>query len=502
MLRTCFPSGIPLLRKNKVQEDGYSVKEATAKVVDFVIPSLRRKAGPLSEAIRKKSFALQKNASGEAHVLGRGGFATVYLGTYSMKGKKESVAAKITDFVKLDYLMDPRNLAHWGMETAISMFFGKDNKHCMGAVGWWLETKRDDKLGTLCRTHIIMPAMDRTLLTHVVQSKNPIGSIELLGLLEGASRAIRYLHNHDMVHSDVKAENFLIKKKQSSHSVGECAYHVKIGAFGLTTPNVKYALNHGVGGTTGYMGKRDQELASYMRDMYAFGKMIRDLLSRGHLCLSDELYDRLQALADWLVVEDRDRRPDAAKLVILVKVMAAEERKMEEDLNEDLMEDWVSVEADSPPSYARTHSVTLPPMHCHTSPSSSAVVVEKPAVAGYIAALPYCRAAMILRQNACMSNGSDPAKGDLILHVGADCTKEKASHPELHAMGAEAEPLARSLAIQQLRNTPAPLHECQEKATAGCVPVASTMKAARSACKTMRKGVARFVRALLPTKAK
>ena len=48
------------------------------------------------------------------------------------------------------------------MCTAISMFFGKDNKHCMGAVGWWLETKRDDKLGTLCRTHIIMPAMDRT----------------------------------------------------------------------------------------------------------------------------------------------------------------------------------------------------------------------------------------------------------------------------------------------------------------------------------------------------
>eukprot|EP00798_Chlamydomonas_sp_ICE-L_P011602 gene11602-34306_t len=471
-LQKCFARGSPV-RKNKIQED--HVEEATAKVVNFVIPSLRHKAGPLSEATRKKSFALTKNASGEARVLGRGGFATVYLGTYLKKGKKES--------------------------AAISMFFGKDNKHCMGAVGWWLETKRDDKLGTLCRTHIIMLAVDRTLLNHVAQSKDAIGSIEFLGLLEGASRAIRYLHNHDMVHSDVKADNFLIKKKQS-HSVGECAYHVKIGDFGLTTPNVKYSLNHGVGGTTGYMGKRDQELASYMRDMYAFGKMIRDLLSRGHLCLSDELYDRLQALADWLVVEDRDRRPDAAKLVILVKVMAAEERKMEEDLNEDLMEDWVSVEADSPPSYARTHSVTLPPVHCHTSPSSSAVVVEKPAVAGYIAALPYCRAAMILRQNACMSNGSELAKGDLTLHVGADRTKEEASYPELHAMGAEVEPLARSLAIQQLRNTPAPLHECQDKATTGCVPMASTMKAARSACKTMRKGVARFVRALLPTKAK
>eukprot|EP00798_Chlamydomonas_sp_ICE-L_P016147 gene16147-22305_t len=518
---------------------------------------------------------------------------------------KLGVAAKITDFVKLDYLMDPRYPAYWAMEVAISMIFGlrKDNEYCMGAVGWWLETMWDDKLGTMCRTHIIMPAIDRTLLTHVVSSKNPIGSIEFLGLLEEASRAVRFLHKSGMVHSDVKAENFLIRKKQA-HSVEECAYQVKISDFGLTTPNVKYSTNrsddsqqakgdltlqmctdvtkeeashpvlhemgaeaeafaialgiqqlcktpaplhecqdkatagcvpvasamkapcmpggqecsheacntlaHGFackamrkgvarfvrallptrannGGTPGYMGKKDEELASYMRDMYAFGKMIRYLLFFGHLCLSNELYDRLQALADCLVVEDRDMRPDAAKLVKSVKEIAAEERKMEEDRPSLL---WVSCEADSPPSSAHSHPVSLPPVHCHTSPSSLAVVEKS--VPGYIAALPYCRAAMILRANACISDDCEAAKGDLTLHVGADCTKEEASNPVPHEMGAE----------QNCSNTPAQHHDCQEKATAGCVPVASAMKAARSACKAMRKGVARFARALLPTRAK
>eukprot|EP00798_Chlamydomonas_sp_ICE-L_P029133 gene29132-32351_t len=467
MLRTWFPPGIPLFRKNKIQEDRYSVEEATAKVINFVMEARRHNAMPMSETHRKETIVLLKNASGEARVLGRGGFATVYLGTYLKNGKEESVA--------------------------VSMIFGlkTDNEYCMGALGWWLETMWDDKLGTMCHTHIIMPAMDRTLLTHVVRSKNPIGSIEFLGLLEEASRAVRYLHDYGMVHSDVKAENFLIKKKQS-HSVKECAYHVKISDFGLTTPNVN------VGGTPGYMGKKDKELASYMRDMYAFGKMIRDLLRHSNLCLSDELYERLQALADSLVVEDRDMRPDAGKLVKLVKAIAAEERKMEEDRPSQF---WVSFEADSPPSSAHTHPVSLPPVHCHTSPSSLAVV-EKPVVADYIAALPYCRAAMILRQNACMSDDSDQAKGDLTLHVGADPTKEEASHPAVQEMGAEAEPLALALGIQQLHDTPAPLHACQDKATAGRVPVASAMKAARSACKAMRKGAARFVRALLPTRAK
>eukprot|EP00798_Chlamydomonas_sp_ICE-L_P016143 gene16143-22300_t len=252
-----------------------------------------------------------------------------------------------------------------------------------------------------------------------------------------------------------------------------------------------------VGGTPGYMGKKGEELASYMRDMYAFGKMIRYLLFFGHLCLSNELYDRLQALADCLVVEDRDMRPDAAKLVKSVKEIAAQERKMEEDRPSLL---WVSCEADSPPSSAHSHPVSLPPVHCHTSPLSLAVVEKS--VPGYIAALPYCRAAMILRANACISDDCEAAKGDLTLHVGADCTKEEASHPVQHEMGAVAEPLALALGIQQLRNAPAPLHECQDKGTAGCVPVASVMKAARSACKAMRKGVARFTRALLPTSAK
>eukprot|EP00798_Chlamydomonas_sp_ICE-L_P016144 gene16144-22301_t len=170
MLRSWFPSGISLFRKNKIQEDRYSVEETTAKVVNFVMESRRQDAGPLSEDTRKESFALAKH-----------------------------VAAKITDLAKLDYLMDPCYPAYWAIEMAISMIFGlrKDNEYCMGAVG---------------------------LLTHVVSSKNPIGSIEFLGLLEEASLAVRFLHKSGMVHSDVKAENFLIKKKQA-HSVKECAYH-------------------------------------------------------------------------------------------------------------------------------------------------------------------------------------------------------------------------------------------------------------------------------------
>eukprot|EP00798_Chlamydomonas_sp_ICE-L_P029126 gene29126-32344_t len=474
MLRTWFPSGIALFRKNKIQEDRYSVEEATAKVVNFVMEARRHNAMPMSETLRKESIVLLKNASGEARVLGRGGFVTVYLGTYLKNGKKESVAAKISDFVKLDYLMDPRYPAYW---VAVSMIFRlkKDNEYCMG-----------EKMALV---GIGAPLMA------FATSKKPIGSIEFLGLLEEASRAVRYLHDYGMVHSDVKAENFLIKKKLS-HSVKECAYHVRISDFGLTTPNVKYSTKRSVGGTPGYMGKKDKELASYMRDMYAFGKMIRDLLRHGNLYLSDELFERLQALADSLVVEDRDMRPDAGKLVKLVKAIAAEERKMEEDRPSQF---WVSFEADSPPSSAHTRPVPLPPVHCHTRPSSLAVV-EKPVVADYIAALPYCRAAMILRQNACMSDSSEQAKGDLTIHVGADPTNEKASHPAVQGMGAEAEPLA--LGIQQLHNTPAPLHACQDKATASRVPVASAMKAARSACKAMRKGAAHFVRALLPTRAK
>eukprot|EP00798_Chlamydomonas_sp_ICE-L_P012471 gene12471-15678_t len=56
--------------------------------------------------------------------------------------------------------------------------------------------------------------------------------------------------------------------------------------------------------------------------------------------------------------------------------------------------------------------------------------------------------------------------------------------------------------IHQLHDTPAPFPGCEEWATVGCMPVASAVMAACSACEAMLTGVAHFALELLPTWAK
>jgi serine/threonine protein kinase len=131
-------------------------------------------------------------------------------------------------------------------------------------------------------------------------SYNSLNKSEKSEIIRQICKAIKYCHDNSVYHRDLKPENILIKTIQEK-------VHIKITDFYLSTQN---KISSEIIGSERYMSPECtrfsytfKEFSSEMNDIWSFGIIILNILSKKHpwtrACLSDELYCKIFSEDDY-----------------------------------------------------------------------------------------------------------------------------------------------------------------------------------------------------------
>lgn len=190
--------------------------------------------------------------------LGHGGFAKVYRAVNRNTG--EEVAIKITS---KDRLWKPKAMKKHKFEVEIQKSLHHPNV-----------VKAYDFFEDQLFTYLVLELCPGGTLKSLIKKKTRLTEQETIKYVGDILNGLAYIHDNNIIHRDIKLENFLIDKDG----------HIKIADFGLSA-KIKYEgqRKHTVCGTPNYISPElllDQEKGiSYEVDIWALGVSIYAMLT-------------------------------------------------------------------------------------------------------------------------------------------------------------------------------------------------------------------------------
>ncbi len=162
--------------------------------------------------------------------------------------------------------------------------------HIVQLMCYWEEgTKRDNMS---FRTCLLMEKMTGDLFRLIIERRNvngpPFSMLEVVDIMLQIAKAMRFLHNKEVAHRDLKSRNILYK-----NGLGQFGNNlvVKLGDFGTAKANVRnFTQNQNqtwMVGTTGYrapelsgnMGTSHRTRFPLMADVFSFGMTFFEVLT-------------------------------------------------------------------------------------------------------------------------------------------------------------------------------------------------------------------------------
>lgn len=228
---------------------------------------------------------------GVTHVLGRGGFGTVYRGTDPVDGS--AVAVKAFDQIAST---DPGVFASLRdqLRSEATAMQQVSDPHCVRV------REVIDQPGVAA---VVTDFIDGVSLRQLLREAGQLTGPQSLGVLTGALRGLAAVHAAGLVHGDVKPENILVDRGGTSRLID----------FGLTAPPRLLVREKGLpSGTPAYMSP-EQVRGDHVdgrSDIYACGVMLFELLCGRRPYVSGDLDEILRMHTATPVPDPRDLVPD------------------------------------------------------------------------------------------------------------------------------------------------------------------------------------------------
>ena len=220
-------------------------------------------------------------------LLGRGGMGEVYLAEDEQLRRQVAIKVIQTEYPDPDatrlFLREARAIAMLDHPHILPLFdFGEATIH-----------------GTTL-TYMVMPfCQEGTLAAWMQQRRNTaLPSLQEVGfLVQQATSALQYAHNHQIVHQDVKPSNFLIRRSEEARELPD----LLLADFGVAkSTSTTASVSQAVRGTPAYMAPEQWEGTPVpATDQYALAILAYDLLT-GHPPfqggLGQVMYQHLQVM--------------------------------------------------------------------------------------------------------------------------------------------------------------------------------------------------------------
>eukprot|EP00798_Chlamydomonas_sp_ICE-L_P006509 gene6509-3147_t len=224
-------------------------------------------------------------ADNQPKKLGSGGFGVVYLGLYNGK-----VANHITM---------------------------ADQSACVRCEGYFVQA--DQLEGEeWYQTVMLVELMDASLGDHLLELRESMELGQYIRIQQDVVMALEQLHKRGLLHNDLKDDNILITIGDGNR------IQVKISDLGSTTHEGAQAPVH-PGGTRGYMGFGDAELASMARDIFAWAMMVlRHLKYLLWFATGTEVkqIEQIEDLAKSATTEIPEERPTTTQILARLEEIA------------------------------------------------------------------------------------------------------------------------------------------------------------------------------------
>ncbi|CAI7771390.1 unnamed protein product [Closterium sp. NIES-54] len=262
-----------------------------AILVWFLLPRRRRKWGDLDVC---HEFSLQQLVQAtdnwaDANRLGRGGFATVYLG---VSAQGEMWAVKRCRVMTNDFEKEVRAMATLRHENLVRLL-----GFC---VDMQVESGRQEQV--LVYEYV----GNGDLKHHIHHAKCPLTFHQRLRIALGAAEGLSYLHSFStpIVHRDVKPANILVTDSLAA----------KLADFGLLKQLTEGDGEGGatrIAGTPGYVDPdyNRTRVVSPKTDVYSFGVVLLEMLTGRPAVMSEEDYH----IATWAAQRVADYELDLLK---------------------------------------------------------------------------------------------------------------------------------------------------------------------------------------------
>lgn len=235
----------------------------------------------------------------ELETLGTGGFSTVYLVRDRYTGKK--VALKVIKSIKLNR----KNVIRLQDEFLLLNSLKHQNLVEVYDIGFQRDTQS---------VYYTMEYCQRTNLLTFLARKPEYAMVDALVQI---LRALNFIHSHDIIHFDIKPENFGIVEKKAG-------FEIKLLDFGLFLPKDQIRTSS-VRGTLQYMAPElfSKEDRDHRLDLYSLGMvLLKILLYRNNVKLDTKYIDYSKLTPEQL---------DAVQEKRLLKIVARLIRRNPDD---------------------------------------------------------------------------------------------------------------------------------------------------------------------------
>ncbi|XVE61269.1 hypothetical protein DITRI_Ditri06bG0026200 [Diplodiscus trichospermus] len=262
----------------RVAED--DLESAQGKIEDEITRS--------NSAPRKFGLKELKQATGNfspKNKLGKGGFGTVYKGSWRNKDVAVKRVSKKSHQGKQEFIAEVTTIGNL------------NHKNLVKLIGWCYE-KRE-----LLLVYKFMPngSLDKFIFCDEKASmeESTLNWEQRLTIIQGVAQALEYLHNgcqKRVLHRDIKASNIMLDSE----------YNARLGDFGLArTIQEKEKTHHStieIAGTPGYMAPETFLIsrATVETDVYSFGVLVLEVVCGRKPGKQSEQNNYNNSIVNWL----------------------------------------------------------------------------------------------------------------------------------------------------------------------------------------------------------
>ncbi|GMJ02294.1 L-type lectin receptor kinase S.5 [Hibiscus trionum] len=218
--------------------------------------------------------------------LGKGGFGTVYKGSWRNKDVAIKRVSKKSNQGKQEFVAEVTTIGNL------------NHKNLVKLIGWCYERRE------LLLVYEYMPngSLDKFIFCNEKASREECSTLnweQRLTIIQGVAQALDYLHNgcqKRVLHRDIKASNIMLDSE----------YVAKLGDFGLArTIQEKEKTHHStveIAGTPGYMAPETFLIsrATIETDVYSFGVLVLEVVCGRNPGNQSEQKNYNNSIVNWL----------------------------------------------------------------------------------------------------------------------------------------------------------------------------------------------------------
>ncbi|WRX22927.1 Protein kinase domain - like 10 [Theobroma cacao] len=234
---------------------------------------------------RLKELKLATSNFSPKYKLGKGGFGTVYKGSWKSKDVAVKRVSKKSHQGKQEFIAEVTTIGNL------------NHKNLVKLIGWCYESRE------LLLVYEYMPngSLDKFIFCDDKASmeESTLSWEQRLSIIKGVAQALEYLHNgcqKRVLHRDIKASNIMLDSK----------FNAKLGDFGLArTIQEKEKTHHStieIAGTPGYMAPETFLIsrATVETDVYSFGVLVLEVVCGRKPGNQSEKNNYNNSIVNWL----------------------------------------------------------------------------------------------------------------------------------------------------------------------------------------------------------